>query len=124
MPQSKPTSGSSTSPKNSTRDRPNGWQGHGRFEWTLQFPACMKEDGFEDAEIHHYQDSLGMAKAHSGMFLVMLEELAMGIAKSRRQEEGDEDVAAYSAQIIRFSFVKLALMPWGLASPSDTIAMF
>ena len=61
---------------------------HGRFEWTLQFPACMKEDGFEDAKIHHYQDSLEMAKAHSDMFLVMLEELAMGIAKSRRQEEG------------------------------------
>ena len=52
------------------------------------FPYAWRRDGFEDAKIHHYQDSLEMAKAHSDMFLVMLEELAMGIAKSRRQEKG------------------------------------
>ena len=62
--------------------------GHGRFEWTLRLPTSMNENGFEDAEIHHYQDSLGLAKAHSDMLLVMLEEFAMGIAKSQGQDEG------------------------------------
>ena len=62
--------------------------GQGRFEWTLQLPASMNDNGFEGAEIYHYQDSLELAKAHSDMLLIMLEEFAMGVAQSQGHEEG------------------------------------
>ena len=55
--------------------------GRGRFEWTLQLPTSLSENGFEDSRIYHYEDSMEMAKAHNDMLLVML-EFAAGIAKS------------------------------------------
>ncbi|KAL9122036.1 MAG: hypothetical protein Q9187_001413 [Circinaria calcarea] len=61
--------------------------GHGRLEWTLQLPTSMNENGFEHAEIYSYQDSIYLAKAHSDMLLVMLEEFAAGIAKSKGEAE-------------------------------------
>lgn len=62
--------------------------GHGRLEWTLQLPTSMSENGFEDTTIHKYLDSMDLAKAHSDMLLIMLEEFGAGIAKSKGEEEG------------------------------------
>ncbi|CAF9906016.1 hypothetical protein IMSHALPRED_004049 [Imshaugia aleurites] len=64
--------------------------GHGRLEWTLRLPSSMSENGFEDADIHRYEDGMDLAKAHSDMLLVMLKEYAAGFAKSERGEEAGE----------------------------------
>ena len=61
--------------------------GRGKFEWTLRLPTSMSENGFEDAQIHQYEDNMDLAKAHSDMLLEMLEEFATGIAKSKGGEE-------------------------------------
>ena len=63
--------------------------GTGRLEWTLNLHTSMDENGFEDSKIYPYQDNIYLAKAHSDMLLVMLEEVAMGLAKSKGAEEGE-----------------------------------
>ena len=63
--------------------------GHCRFEWTLEFPTSLSENGFEDAKIYHYEDSMDLAKGHNDMLLVMLEEFAAGIAKNKGEEEAE-----------------------------------
>lgn len=35
--------------------------GQGRFEWTLQLPTSLSENGFEDSKIYHYEDSMDLA---------------------------------------------------------------
>lgn len=62
--------------------------GHGRLEWILQLPTSMSENGFEDTAIHQYLDGMDLAKAHSDMLLIMLEEFGAGIAKSKGEGEG------------------------------------
>lgn len=57
--------------------------GRDRFEWTLRLPTSMSENGFRGTEIHHYEDSMVLAKAHNEVLLVTLEEFASGIVKSK-----------------------------------------
>lgn len=47
----------------------------------------MSGNGFEDTDFHHYKDSMDMARANNDMLLVMLEGVAMGVAKSKGEEE-------------------------------------
>ena len=61
--------------------------GRGTLEWTLRLPESLNENGFEDARIHHYEDSMHFAKAHSDMLLIMLEEFTLGIAQRKGEEE-------------------------------------
>ncbi len=63
--------------------------GQGRLEWMLRLYRSMDENGVEKSEIYHYRDGMELAKAHSDMLLAMLEELAVGGARS--EERGGED---------------------------------
>ena len=60
--------------------------GAGRLEWALRLPQTMDENGFVGSRLYHYNDSLGMLRAHSDVYLLMLEELAGGIEREGRNE--------------------------------------
>ena len=63
--------------------------GNGKFEWTLTLDKLMMQNGFEDAVMHQYEDSLDNARAVNDLLMATMEEVAAGLARSKREEKAN-----------------------------------
>ena len=60
---------------------------NGRNDWILQLPRSASEEGFQDAILYHFGDSIELARAFNEQHLLTMEEFALGLTKIGKKKE-------------------------------------
>ena len=60
----------------------------GKYNWTLNIPTVMAEEGFKDTEMFSFGDDPGLIKAYNEHHMLVLHELAVGLTKIGKHEAG------------------------------------
>jgi SAM-dependent methyltransferase len=58
----------------------------GRYNWTLQIPRFMSDEGFLDVKMEHYDDGPSLIRAFNEQHLLTMEEFAHRLANVGQQE--------------------------------------
>lgn len=71
----------------------------GRYDWTVEIPQKLTQEGFENATLDYYEDDAHLLRAFNDQHMMTMEELAFGLIKS-----GKQDDAANVLQLIQRAY--------------------
>ncbi|PQE03071.1 UMTA methyltransferase family protein [Rutstroemia sp. NJR-2017a BVV2] len=61
----------------------------GRYDWTVQIPYVLKEEGFENVKGHVYGDEAGLTRAFNEQHLLTMDEFARSLARLGKVEAAE-----------------------------------
>lgn len=62
----------------------------GRNDWALELDVILNEEGFQDARLYHFEDSLEMLRANGEIVLLTWEEFAARLASADKKDEASK----------------------------------
>ncbi|CAG8979354.1 hypothetical protein HYALB_00002480 [Hymenoscyphus albidus] len=72
---------------------------NGRYNWTLELPKLMTEEGFLDVTMEHFDDKPELVRAFNEQHLLTMEEFALKLLKM-----GKEDAAGKFFELIKDAY--------------------
>ena len=58
----------------------------GRYNWTLQLPEFMREEGFQEVTMEHFGDNIEFVRAFNELHMLTMEEFAVSLEKIGKKE--------------------------------------